>query len=115
MPSKMTTAVVEQFGKRSSVRVSFPMMERVFMSILPARQKSALKPLSGYKRKGTREPSGKYSGNEHKLQKRPEWQGRRRPAANRQMLTSRAYVRREKPDQQQRQAGRGDGRDRGDE
>jgi hypothetical protein len=74
-----------------------------------------LEALSGRKPNGARESSGKYSGNEHKLQKRPEWQGRRPPAANRQVLASRAYVRREKPDQQQRQAGRGDGRDRGDE
>jgi len=67
------------------------------------------------KQKNARESGQEYRGKEHQLEQRPQRQGRRRPAADRQTLASGAYVRREKGDQQHRQARRGDGGDRWDQ
>jgi len=61
------------------------------------------------KQKNARESGQEYRGKEHQLEQRPQRQGRRRPAADRQTLASGACVRREKGDQQHRQARRGDG------
>jgi hypothetical protein len=84
------------------------------MNVAPATE-IGLDALSSYKRKGAGKSRNEDRDDEHKLQKRPQWQGRRRPPPNRQTFASRAYVRWEKRDQQHRQTQRGDRRNRRDQ